>query len=231
MSTYVMSDIHGKYDEYLEMLLKIKFSNKDKLYILGDVIDRGPDPIKILRHTMYADNIELLMGNHEKMMLDSASTNKEISIDANAMWEWNGGYTTKKEFVKHTKEVRQEIIDYLAKLEWYKIVEIGDKKFFLSHAALCMRDGDTFEETLEREIKSEEILWNRRDLMFWENTSEYIFVHGHTPVGKWHPFGFYEILSYDNDKKINIDCGCARNERLGCLRLDDMCQFYVECEK
>jgi serine/threonine protein phosphatase 1 len=71
-----MSDIHGRYDEYLEMLLKINFSHKDKLYILGDVIDRGQNPIKVLRHTMYADNIVLLMGNHEKMMLDSASVDE-----------------------------------------------------------------------------------------------------------------------------------------------------------
>lgn len=226
-----MSDIHGRYDEYLEMLLKINFSRKDKLYILGDVIDRGQNPIKVLRHTMYADNIILLMGNHEKMMLDSASTDEEKRAEANDMWEWNGGYTTKREFFELSKEVRQEIIDYIAELKWYEFVEIGDKKFFLSHAALCMRDGDSFEETLENEVKSENILWNRGELRFWENTSDYIFVHGHTPSGKWHPFGFYEILTYDEGKKINIDCGCAKIQRLGCLRLDDMCQFYVECDK
>ena len=129
MSTYVMSDIHGRYDEYLEMLLKINFSHKDKLYILGDVIDRGQNPIKVLRHTMYADNIILLMGNHEKMMLDSASTDEEKRLEANDMWEWNGGYTTKREFFELSKEVRQEIIDYIAELKWYEFVEIGDKKY------------------------------------------------------------------------------------------------------
>ena len=52
-------------------------------------------------------------------------------------------------------------------------------------------------------------------------------IHGHTPSGKWHPKGQYKITKYDKGKKINIDCGCARDENLGCLRLDDMKEFYV----
>ena len=36
---YVMSDIHGQYDKYLAMMDKIRFSDDDHLYIIGDVID------------------------------------------------------------------------------------------------------------------------------------------------------------------------------------------------
>ena len=35
-------------DKYIKMLEKINFSDSDTLYILGDVVDRGPDGIKIL---------------------------------------------------------------------------------------------------------------------------------------------------------------------------------------
>ena len=38
---YVMSDLHGEYEKYLEMLKKIKFTDDDVLYVLGDVVDRG----------------------------------------------------------------------------------------------------------------------------------------------------------------------------------------------
>ena len=38
--TYVMSDLHGCYDKYVQMLEKIGFGDGDTLYILGDVIDR-----------------------------------------------------------------------------------------------------------------------------------------------------------------------------------------------
>ena len=46
--TYVMSDIHGQYDKYLAMLDKIAFSDDDTLYILGDVLDRGEEPVELL---------------------------------------------------------------------------------------------------------------------------------------------------------------------------------------
>ena len=38
---YIISDIHGCKKEYLELLRKIKFSDEDHLYILGDVLDRS----------------------------------------------------------------------------------------------------------------------------------------------------------------------------------------------
>ena len=46
--TYVMSDIHGQYEKYAQMLEKISFSDEDTLYILGDVLDRGDHSMKIL---------------------------------------------------------------------------------------------------------------------------------------------------------------------------------------
>ena len=42
MATYVISDIHGECDMFLEMLEKIELKDSDILYILGDVVDRGP---------------------------------------------------------------------------------------------------------------------------------------------------------------------------------------------
>lgn len=38
--TYVMSDIHGMYEKYIEMLMTIQLNDEDTLYILGDMIDR-----------------------------------------------------------------------------------------------------------------------------------------------------------------------------------------------
>ena len=46
--TYAVSDIHGCYDKYRELLRVIRFCPEDTLYVLGDVIDRGPDGFKIL---------------------------------------------------------------------------------------------------------------------------------------------------------------------------------------
>lgn len=46
--TYTVSDIHGCYDKYRELLRAIQLQPNDTLYVLGDVIDRGPDGFKIL---------------------------------------------------------------------------------------------------------------------------------------------------------------------------------------
>ena len=47
MSTYVMSDLHGQYELYREMLKKIEFdSGVDMLYVLGDILDRGSGSLK-----------------------------------------------------------------------------------------------------------------------------------------------------------------------------------------
>lgn len=51
--TYVMSDIHGEYKKYLQMLELIRFSDEDELFVLGDVVDGsiGIPPLDILERT------------------------------------------------------------------------------------------------------------------------------------------------------------------------------------
>ena len=70
MATYVMSDIHGEYDMFMEVLQKIQFREDDTLYILGDVLDRGPHPIKTLLKLMEMPNVICMVGKHELMALE-----------------------------------------------------------------------------------------------------------------------------------------------------------------
>lgn len=64
--TYIISDIHGNYDKFHKLLYKIKFSDADTLYINGDIIDRGPNPIKLLLEVMQSQNMIFILGNHEE---------------------------------------------------------------------------------------------------------------------------------------------------------------------
>lgn len=66
---YVMSDIHGCYREYRKALKMIHFSEEDTLYVLGDVVDRGPEPIRVLQDMMLRRNVFPIIGNHEYMAL------------------------------------------------------------------------------------------------------------------------------------------------------------------
>lgn len=66
---YVLSDIHGRLDRFEKMLKKIDLQDSDTLYILGDVIDRGKDGIRILKKITEMPNAKMLLGNHEYMMM------------------------------------------------------------------------------------------------------------------------------------------------------------------
>ena len=66
MSTYVMSDIHGCYNEFHQMLDTIGFSPSDELILAGDYIDRGKQTLEMLYWLEdRPENVILLQGNHE----------------------------------------------------------------------------------------------------------------------------------------------------------------------
>ena len=50
--TYVLSDIHGNMANFKSILKQIDLQPEDTLYVLGDVIDRYPDGIRIIRMIM-----------------------------------------------------------------------------------------------------------------------------------------------------------------------------------
>lgn len=115
---YVTGDIHGCFDKFMKLLKKIKFSEKDNLYIIGDVIDRGPKPIETLQYIMKQPNIYMTLGNHEDMMLiylnEPDDFNKRI-------WFQNGGNITYDSFIELNEIDRKEIVKYLSELPLYFI--------------------------------------------------------------------------------------------------------------
>ena len=84
---YVISDIHGCYKEYKELLEKIHFGETDELYVLGDVVDRGPEPMKVLQDMMLRPNVYPILGNHDYALADflfyRAEYDKRYSKDEN----------------------------------------------------------------------------------------------------------------------------------------------------
>ena len=100
---YAVSDIHGCYDKYIDLLNKINFSPDDTLYVLGDVIDRGPDGFKIMLDMAQRPNVVNLLGNHEAMAMDALSRvlsviqpdgGVELSRTSKAAaLQWDGSFT------------------------------------------------------------------------------------------------------------------------------------------
>ena len=65
--TYVIGDIHGNKEKYLQMLEKISPAETDAVFILGDVIGMGDEGIEILKDMMYRANIFPILGEQEYM--------------------------------------------------------------------------------------------------------------------------------------------------------------------
>ena len=63
MAIYVTADIHGEYDLFIELLEKMELKVTDTLYVLGDILDRGPHPIKVLLKLMEMTNAVSVVGN------------------------------------------------------------------------------------------------------------------------------------------------------------------------
>ncbi|MBR3183982.1 MAG: metallophosphoesterase, partial [Firmicutes bacterium] len=114
MSTYVCSDIHGQYDLYKSMLDEINFTAEDHLYILGDMIDRGQDGIRILQDVVSRPNVTCLLGNHEYMMWNYIS--RYIFKDLNWLNPSNGGMQTLSEYRRLIPADRAAVKKYLADL-------------------------------------------------------------------------------------------------------------------
>ena len=67
MNTYVISDIHGCFDEFQRLLDKINFSGSDRLILAGDYIDRGSKSLEMLRWLeRRPENVLAVRGNHDE---------------------------------------------------------------------------------------------------------------------------------------------------------------------
>jgi serine/threonine protein phosphatase 1 len=129
MAIYVTSDLHGLAPETLEQLLaKAGFTDADWLYILGDVIDRQNDGgVEMLKWLLFQPNVQLILGNHEAMLLscdfvfdeiteDSIRTFSKEKMELLQNYMANGGDVTLKalrELNRTDRETLLEILDYL----------------------------------------------------------------------------------------------------------------------
>lgn len=71
MAFYAIGDVHGCFDEFMQLLNKIQFNHsKDHLWLVGDLVNRGPKSLETLRFIMkHEDTIQVVLGNHDLNLL------------------------------------------------------------------------------------------------------------------------------------------------------------------
>ena len=235
--TYLMADAHGCYQEFLQLLETIGFSADDELFLLGDVVDRGPEPISLLRHIIQDPRCSLLLGNHEAFMLavlrsplaaeiteESIATLTPEVLRTFSAWMEDGGQVTLRQFRQLDRDAQADILSYLEDAPYYETIEhrATDALYVLTHAGLARFDPH---KELE-EYDPQDFLWERADY-----SREYfpggriVLVTGHTPTPLIR--ADRQPLIYREHGHLALDCGAVYGGRLAAYCVETGEEFYV----
>ena len=233
---FATSDIHGyPLDSFLRLLEKAGFSPCDRLYVIGDVIDRNGDGgAAMLRWMMRQENVTLIRGNHEAMMLDcdfvfSAGVDlanlRKLSLEqehAVLHWHRNGCLPTIRSLLTLKEKDPEELaklLDYVRSAPLYMELALPMKRFVLVHGGLK----DFAPEKGLDEYDNLDLVWTRPapEERYWEDR---LVILGHTPVQYYGGNGRMLVT----DTWVDIDTGAACGGSPMLLRLDDMRPFYTD---
>ncbi len=221
---YLLSDIHGEYDLFMRLLEKIRFSKEDSMIICGDILDKGPDCVKLAKFVFRTPNIRCILGNHEYSFLNYyEAMMKAVSQNFDEVLQ------TLQHYFPDGHLLDWETIDAIEALPAY----IEEKEFICVHAGLPLGING---EILPLEKAAVDQLVNDRG--FKEPNvlpkGEKCVFFGHTPT--YYVSGEEKILRYpkvENPKKlsdyykIHLDMGTMTSGVLGCICVDTWEEFYV----
>lgn len=228
---YVIGDLHGCYQTYLEALRQIQLSDDDTLYVLGDMIDRGKDGIKILQDMSMRWNVIALLGNHEYMALqvlerfcveiNEDNYETHLTTDdfyAYQLWMENGGQPTIEAFMQLSNEDKFAILDYLNDCPLYEEVQLKNQTYLLVHAGIVPYQKDNALE-----------YYQPINFIFQSNQEDefpFTMICGHTPTFTYG--SIYENKIYQKNQRINIDCGLVYGKNLAVYCLDTQKVIYID---
>ena len=227
--TYVISDIHGNLDKFNEILEKIRFTDNDVMYVLGDIVDMGDSPMELLCDLSMRYNVIPIVGDHDllalrllgeldKVLRGDASPDPEMIGELTA-WMGKGGIRTIEGFKALDDDMKEGVLEYLEELSLYEEVEVKGKKYLLVHAGIADFDPDTpLDDYMPEDFIGESLDPNRPYI------DGVTVIAGHTPTDL---MGGEKGKILYGDGSILIDCGASQGGRLGCLCLDNGKEYYA----
>lgn len=200
---FFIGDIHGCSKTFKKLVTEeIGIGKSDRIYCIGDYIDRGNDSKEVIDFILELRNnnyqIYTLRGNHEQMLLESRTSSQAFSL-----WLMNGGDTTLRDFnVESVDEMDPVYIDFFNSTEYY----VHEKDFIAVHAGLNFTADDPLED-------KNSMLWIRDFQISSSYPGNKLLIHGHTPMNR----DF--IRSQNFVSPFNVDGGCVYNyvEGMGSL--------------
>ena len=241
MKTYCISDVHGHLDN---LYLFVKTLDKDdRVFVLGDAIDKGPISLGCLQYIMADTRFTMLLGNHEYMMFNllSQEPGSYSYNDAYETWvDWNEGGDTLDEYNVLPKHKQLEIYNYIKNLPLnIPNVRVGDKTFYLVHSCPHSDIKQTMADVGYSDVKIGSYVWDRMTPWDKIEIDNQIIISGHTFVQEYLGYDAQEIMPVYDRKivigttnqsivdahYIDIDGGLATgldNSRLIALCLDDL---------
>jgi serine/threonine protein phosphatase 1 len=162
----IIGDVHGHYDALLSLIDRVALQEDDRVYFLGDLIDRGPKSAQVVQFVM-DNNYPCLLGNHEAMLLDVVM-GSGASLEIYQGWLQSGGYATVESY---QNRIPPEHIEWMKQLPLY--MDLGD--LWLVHAGV--------DPTMSLEKQSsDQFCWIRADFHSIEKPyfHDKLIITGHT---------------------------------------------------
>ena len=244
---YVIGDIHGCYDELQSMLEKIEFSPKeDKMFFVGDYIDRGKDSYKMLRwldSNMKSDCYHFLKGNHEAEFIAYVDLLNSVDSELSPLEVCNR-LAERSEYYDMYGTIRHMLSDEATKKKtpltrWANMLRTmpthahfhyKHNNYLITHAG--------YKPSLSDDEKEDFCLYAREKAYTEGGLRNTIVIAGHTPTlikGEF-VYNHGNVFEHHDDEKgctfYDIDCGCCfkgkdPDAKLACIRLDDKQIFYT----
>ena len=150
-NVWAIGDVHGYADTLLALLDSLNLSSRDRVVLLGDLVDRGPRSCEVIRIARENPQIFSVLGNHEEMMLNSFDVdNIETMTAQQTNWFYVGGRATNQSYIDEFTNSQGQIDDFDLRMRVGKDLAWLDSlphhivldDFRLVHAGYSPWDGD-----------------------------------------------------------------------------------------
>ena len=177
---WVVGDIHGHLGTLRALMHRLKLGEEDRVVLLGDMIDRGPDSAGVIEYVREHPQILAIKGNHEQMAIQSL---QERRIELNTTWMSKGGASTWGSYIVAAKgDLHRAKLTFAEDCAWMADLpsHIVLDDWRLVHAGYHPRiDLDSQDEKT--------LLWIRRAFFKHDEAidAKRCILFGHTPTRKF----------------------------------------------